>query len=263
MIQKIMMQLSEIFILIPALIFVIICAPEKRYWAALRWVEYLQPWAVFFYGRISKTPKQEQRIKIILLQRMLSAITRYADIELPIRSTTEQVLSEYHRQYGGLILCSAHFGLTMAIFSMLEKQGLPIISISNGGLLKKSKGWNWGCKNPLRFIKKDSKSFITARKKLRASEIILAYSDHSSDNDVKNNTLSLSPNVFKFAYKIKAAILFLAADLATDGFIEIDFIEASYPVSTSSDELGIVMNEFRLFVEKRMGKTVQFRKVSL
>ena len=258
--KKIMMFLLENFTTVSARLIATIQAPQRRYWAALSWVQCLEPLASFFQRCGFMKPQNTVPIKVILLQRILSAITRYAYIELPLRIINEKTLDYYRRKYNGFLLCGAHFGMTLAIFSLMEKKGQPIISISDGGLTTKAYGWNWGCTNSLRLIKRDAHSFVKARKKLAEGEIVLAYSDYVSDDDLKNNTLSLSPNVFEFAYKLSVPILFFGADLAPDGVIEIDFVESSYPIVTTTEALAVVKEDFRLFVAERMKKKVHFSK---
>ncbi|CAG9933426.1 hypothetical protein [Candidatus Nitrotoga arctica] len=261
-IKKLFKQLIEFFIAVSGFIIAKLRNPQQRYWAALLWVKWLFPFAVFVDRWVFRRPQKSLLSKTALLKFILSAITRYAYIEIPLRSPNERTLLEYHRKYGGFILCSAHFGLTMAVFGFLEKHGIPITSISNGGSRKKAYGWNWGCTEPLRLIKSDAKSFIKVRKALAKDEIVLVYCDHATDDNFQNDFLFLSPNIFEYAYKATIPLLFLGAALAYDGIIEIEFVEASHPIPASAEELVMVMEEFRLFVAQRMEKSISFKKKS-
>ncbi|CAH1903505.1 conserved hypothetical protein [Candidatus Nitrotoga sp. HW29] len=259
-IKKLFKRLIEIFVTVSGFIIAKMRNPQQRYWAALRWVKWLLPVAVFVDRWVFRRYQKSPLDTTALLKFILSAITRYAYIEIPLRSPNEQTLLEYHRKYGGFILCSAHFGLTMAVFGFLEKHGLPVMSISNGGSGKKAYGWNWGCTAPLRLIKPDEKSLIKVRKALAKNEIVLVYCDHAPDDNFQNDFLYLSPNIFEYAYKTTTPLLFLGAALAYDGMIEIEFVEASHPIPASEEELVVVMEEFRCFVAQRMKKSISFKK---
>ena len=261
-IKKLFKQLIEIFITVSGFIIAKMRTPQQRYWAALLWVKWLFPFAVFVDRWVFRRHQKSFLNKTTLLKFILSAITRYAYIEIPLRSPNEQALLEYHRKYGGFILCSAHFGLTMAVFGFLEKHGLPVTSISNGGPRKKAYGWNWGCTEPLRLIKSDAKSLIKVRKVLAKDEIVLVYCDHAPDENFQNDFLFLSPNIFEYAYRATIPLLFLGVALAYDGIIEIEFVEASHPIPASAEELVVVMEEFRYFVAQRMEKSISFKKKS-
>ena len=151
----------------------------------------------------------------------------------------------------------------MAVFGFLEKHGIPVTSISNGGPRKKAYGWNWGCTEPLRLIKSNAISLIKVRKALAKDEIVLVYCDHAPDDNFQNDFLFLSPNIFEYAYRATIPLLFLGVALAYDGIIEIEFVEASHPIPASAEELAVVMEEFRYFVAQRMKKSISFKKLSL
>lgn len=260
-IKKLFKQLIEIFITVSGFIIAKMRTPQQRYWAALLWVKWVFPFALFVDRWVFRRYQKSLLNKTTLLKFILSAITRYAYIEIPLRSINEQALLEYHHKYGGFILCSAHFGLTMAVFGFLEKHGLPVMSISNGGPRKNAFGWNWGCTQPLRLIKSDANSLIKVRKALAKDEIVLVYCDHAPDENFQNNFLFLSPNIFEYAYKANIPLLFLGVALAYDGIIEIEFVEASHPIPASAEELVVVMEEFRYFVAQRMEKSISFKKI--
>ena len=262
-IKKLFKQLIEIFITVSGFIIAKMRTPQQRYWAALLWVKWFTPFAVFVDRWVFRRPQKSLLSKTALLKFILSAITRYAYIEIPCRSPNERALLEYHRKYGGFILCSAHFGLTMAVFGFLEKHGIPVTSISNGGPRKKAYGWNWGCTEPLRLIKSNAISLIKVRKALAKDEIVLVYCDHAPDDNFQNDFLFLSPNIFEYAYRATIPLLFLGVALAYDGIIEIEFVEASHPIPASAEELAVVMEEFRYFVAQRMKKSISFKKSSL
>lgn len=259
-IKKLFKLLIEFFITVSGFIIAKLRNSEERYWAALLWVKWLFPFAVFVDRWALGRPQKSLLSKTALLKFILSAITRYAYIEIPLRSLNERALLKYHRKYGGFILCSAHFGLTMAVFGFLEKHGLPVVSISNGGSKKKAYGWNWGCTEPLRLIKPDAKSLIKVHKALAKNEIVLVYCDHAPDDNFQNDFLFLSPNIFEYAYKATTPLLFLGAALAYDEIIEIEFVEASHPIPASVEKLAVVMEEFRCFVAQRMEKSINFKK---
>ena len=261
-IKKLFKQFLEILITVSGFIISKMRTPQQRYRVALLWVKWLFPLAGFVHRWVFRLHKKAPLKKSSLLKYILSSITRYAYIEIPLRSHNEQALLEYHRKYGGFILCSAHFGLTMAVFGFLEKHGIPVMSISNGGPRKNAFGWNWGCTQPLRLIKSDAKSLIKVRKALAKDEIVLVYCDHALDENFQNNFLFLSPNIFEYAFKATIPLLFLGVALAYDGIIEIEFVEASHPIPASAEELVVVMEEFRFFVAQRMEKSISFKKKS-
>ncbi|WP_239237709.1 hypothetical protein [Candidatus Nitrotoga sp. BS] len=259
-VKKLFKKLIEIFITVSGFVIAKMCTPHQCYWAALLWVKWFFPLAAFVDRLVFRRHQKSFFNKTTLLKFILSAITRYAYIEIPFRSPNEQALLEYHRKYGGFILCSAHFGLTMAVFGFLEKHGLPVTSISDGGPRKNAYGWNWGCTEPLRLIKSDAKSLFKVRKALANDEIVLIYCDHAPDENFQNDFLFLSPNIFEYSYKASIPLLFLGVALTHDGNIEIEFVEASYPIPTSREEMVVVMEEFRLFVAQRMKKNISFQK---
>ncbi len=259
-IKKLFKQFLEILITVSGFIISKMRTPQQRYRVALLWVKWLFPLAAFVHCWVFRLHKKAPLKKSSLLKYILSAITRYAYIEIPLRSINEQALLEYHRRYGGFILCTAHFGLTLAVLGLQRKHGLPCTIISSGGPSKKAYGWNWGCTEPLRLIKPDAKSFIKVRKAIANDEIVLVCCDYASVEDMQNNVLFLSPNIFEYAHRANVPLLFLGAALADDTIIEIEFVEASHPIPASAEELAVVMEEFRFFVAQRMDKNVIFKK---
>lgn len=232
------------------------CSQTRAYDAAIainRWTQpicgLLQLIAISLTNRDRRYP---------LLKRMFSAMTRSGGVSLRVRVRNEEALIRTYRNHGRLILCTAHFGLTMAIFRALEERNLEAISISFGGNGQVD-GWHWGCQKRLRLIKPGPSALFQARKALEAGTILIAYLDHAVSKIrpiwSKSVTMGISPNIFEFAQLSSIPILFFSSELAPDGAIVLDFVEPSRALT--NDDRGAVVEsmaqEFKDFVQARTG----------
>ena len=211
-------------------------SPEGAYARAVRFVTLVYPPLAVLYRKLYPERLNRDR-RVLILRWMLSVMTRHGSVELKIRVANFSAVENTYAKSGRLILCTAHFGLTMAIFSLLENRGLPFKSVTSGS----GKGWNWGCRQPLDLIPADQNCLLRIRKALEARVVVVIYADYIPSHWSGIDRGAISPNIFRFARITSTPILYFDARLAEDGATEINVVE---PETLEAEE-------FRGFVQAR------------
>lgn len=194
--------------------------PEAAYGRVVRFVNLVYPPLAALYRALYPEKLNRDR-RVLMLQWMLSVMTRHGFVELKMRVSNFSAVESAFAKSGRLILCSAHFGLTMAIFSVLENRGLPFKSVTNGS----GRGWNWGCRQPLDLIPADQHCLLRIRKALQERAIVVIYADYIPTHWNGIDCGAISPNIFRFARITSTPILYFDAQLAVDGATEINVVE--------------------------------------
>ncbi|WP_044564433.1 hypothetical protein [Azospirillum sp. B4] len=157
---------------------------------------------------------------------LMSAMTRQGHVQPRLRLVGFDALARHRRPRRGLLLLTAHFGLTDAIGGALEGMDLDYSLIARGD----TSGWGWGCRRPVAVIPVDGRCLVAARARLRQGQVIVAYPDQSYRPVADGGTrgpirVALSPNLFRFGAQTGAPVLFLDVDLDGDGAIRLEVIE--------------------------------------
>ncbi len=206
-----------------------ICAPRRAYRGAVRFVTMLYPLVATTYARLHPQGLQRDR-RGIMLQWMFGVMTRHGFVDLDVRVDDLAAIKRRHAEGRGVMLCTAHTGLTMAMFSVLEQQGWRNVLITRGS----GHGWNWGCRNPIQLIRPGGDSLLQLRRCLRQGAVAVLYPDTLPSREGPQ-TIVISPNLFEFARMTGTPLLYYDARLAADGAIALDVVE---PVTGRVEEFA-------------------------
>ncbi len=184
------------------------------------------------------------------VQHMLCAATRHGGIDIKVLLSGADILGEIYRRHGHAILCTAHFGLTLAIARALADLSIPVSGI--GKVQPSMSGWHWGVPERLRIIASSPYCFVRARRALETGRVLVAYPDDGVYDDTDGRpVMVIKPNLFSFAARLKCPVLFFGAKLAEDGAILIDIVRPDHAFpQTAADARGLA-EEFFAFVSAR------------
>lgn len=162
----------------------------------------------------------------ILLNRMLAYLTRRGEpFPIPWR-----VIEEFQAPQGsGVIACSAHLPLIKIAGRALMDSGYAVrASIAarpdpDGCIAL------WGLRERLPALKVGPSVLLQTRTELRRGSTVILLVDSSSGD--------YSPNIFRLARVTGAALLFLTAELAEDGVVEVRFFRPPAPECSSPEEI--------------------------
>lgn len=219
---------------VTAWLLVKLCAPRRAYRHAVRLVLALYPLLAPAYARLHPQKLARDR-RGIILQWMFGVMSRHGFIDLEIRVNNLTALRHRRAEGRGVILCTAHTGLTMAMFAVIEREGWANVLISGGS----GHGWNWGCHHPIRLIRPSGDCLLRLRARLREGAVAIVYPDTQPSYDGPQ-TVAISPNLFRFARMTATPLLYYDACLAEDGMIEIAILE---PGTGDPEEFAALLAE--------------------
>jgi hypothetical protein len=198
-------------------------------------------------------PNRRRDWRSLILQRALSVMTRRrAGFDLKLRVIGGEDLDSVYRETGRVILCTAHFGLTLATPRVLADRGLPVALIADraGGY----DGWHWGLRERLQVLQEGPNVLLQARAALAKGIVVICYTDYIvAGKDSGERLMGISPNVFELAQRLRAALLFLGSRLEPDGTIDIEFFRPQNHRPESAEFVAACMDEFVAFVRLRTG----------
>jgi hypothetical protein len=190
--------------------------------------------------------------RTLILQRALSAMTRRRpgfDLKLHVLGGDE--VDRAVRESAPLILFTAHFGLTLAAPRALADRGHRVALIANPS---SSDGWHWGLRERLHVLSPGADVMLRARRVLETGIPLICYVDYKlPTSDSQGRLIGISPNAFRLAYRLGAAILFLASRLESDGSITIEFYCPSQDRLETLHAANLCAAEFASFVSSRTG----------
>jgi hypothetical protein len=235
---------SHGFLALAAWILVKTCPPRAAFRCAVWFATLLHRIAAAPYARLRpQFPPRDRRG--LILQWMFGVMTRHGHVDLDVRLVNGAAIERAYARAGRLILCTAHFGLTMAMFSALERRGHRFNLISTG----RGHGWNWGCRQPLAIIQNDAHCLLHLRRSLDEGVIAVVYPDHLPPGNGVRPTL-ISPQIFRFARMTRTPLLYYDVRLEA-GAIVITVVE---PETADAAEFGA-------FIAARAGWTWQVAQV--
>jgi len=197
------------------------------------------------------SPKRNYRA--LILRDMLCMATRKGDIPIRTRLDGGDILDRAYAEHGRVILCTAHFGLTLAIFSVLEARGLSPAAV--GRVSAKRDRLHWGCKRPVNLIESDRLCLVRSRQALDAGEVVTVFPEvpRSPANlpDTGDDSFDVEANVFGFAQRVGVPVLFFGAGLGSNGAIVLDIIEPTHSLPGTPAEATALAWEYCAFLEAR------------
>jgi lauroyl/myristoyl acyltransferase len=205
--------------------------PERAYaivWAVLSPCFPLMEW---IYRAVAKRPGEHCRT--MTMQRALAVMTRCRPgFDLPLCIEGRGDLIRILNDGGPIILCTAHFGLTLAAPRILADCGRQVALIA--GQTRGSNGWHWGLREPLQILGDRADAFLKARSALKSGNILICYVDYAKwRKESADKVIFISRNVFRLAHLTNASVMFYCSRLEHDGHITIHFhLPLSYhPIS--------------------------------
>lgn len=201
-----------------------------------------------------------------MMNRMLSVFTRIDPrfaLHLEIRSP--HLLTEMRRRHGGVLVCTGHFGLTLAAHKGLLDMGLEPVFIGSGeNGARDMSGWNWGTTRSVDLLDSDRPDVLTqARRRVRGGAVLIGYVDYdpaAAAPQVASGARAVSPNAFAWAQLERVPILFMASSLADDGRIVLEFIQPANAMPAGPREALACAGEFCRFIGSRMGRDYVIRR---
>jgi lauroyl/myristoyl acyltransferase len=191
--------------------------------------------------------------RTLILQRALSVMTRYRPgFDLKLNVLGGDNVDRALRAAEPLVVCTAHFGLTLAAPRALadREHKVALIASQSSG----RDGWHWGLRDPLHLLPSGSDTLLRARSVLRAGTPVICYVDYMlSGSDSQTRLTGISPSVFHLAYRLGANLLFLASRLESDGTITIEFHRPNQQRLATSQAADLCAEEFASFVADRTG----------
>lgn len=201
------------------------------------------------------SPSSKEAWRVLMLRRALAVMTRRRPgFDLPLRVIGEEELQRSLESGAPLILCTAHFGLTLAAPRILADHGRRVVLVAKPS--PSANGWHWGLREPLQVLPTGPDVLRQARAALRTGIPLISFVDHEqSEAEQRALRISISPNMFRLAHRVGATILFFASHLDPDGTIAIEFHRPRHDRISTSDEADQCAAEFAGFASARIGRT--------
>lgn len=204
------------------------------------------------------------RIRSLVLRDMLSLATRKGGIAIRVDLRGEELLRRAYADHGRVVLCTAHFGLTVAIFSVLEARGMPYAAVGRDVSDKRDR-LHWGCARPATLIESDRLCLVRARLALESGAVVLLMPEqpHPPREETKLGITGydVDPNSFSFAALLGVPVLFYGADLGRDGTIVLDLVEPVHSRPHDEADAMALAEEYRRFLEARTRKPCRIATV--
>lgn len=200
------------------------------------------------------SPKRDFRA--LILRDMLCAATGADGFPIHTRVLGGDALERVHAAHGRVILCTVHFGLTLAVFSAIEACGIAPAGL--GLVTGKRDRFAWGCTKPVLLIESDAMGLLRARAALDQGHALVVFPEMARSRaelpDSGDPAFDIAPNVFTFARLTKTPVLFFSSALDPDGAIRLEFLEPVHSVPRSPEDEAALIDDFCRFVEVRTGR---------
>ncbi len=224
---------------------------ERAQFAAWRVIRALYPLLSALYspgvtGRLRKDWRGS------MLNRILSVFTRIdPGFSLHLEMRGAWLLTEARRQHGGVLVCTGHFGLTLASHKGLLDLGLaPVFVVSADNGARDVSGWNWGTATPLELLDADRPDVL-----IRAATRVREDYDPLKEGLLcRSDAMAISPNAFAWAQINRVPMLFMASATGEDGRIVLEFTRPVHALPASPREALACAGEFSTFMSQRMGR---------
>lgn len=225
-------------------------------WRVIR-VSYPLLSALYRFG-VGKRKRKDWRGS--MLNRMLSVFTHFdPDFALHMEMRGAWLLTEAHRRHGGVLVCTGHFGLTLASHKGLLDLGLEPVFIGSGERgARDVSGWNWGTSRPIDLLDSDSPDvLIHAARRLRDGAVVIGYVDYDplAQGMISGPaSMAISPNAFSWAQLNRVPLLFMSSGTREDGRIVLEFSQPAHTLPDSPRSALACAAEFSDFMTSRTGR---------
>jgi hypothetical protein len=245
-------RLADLGIGLMATVIAEVAPPSAAYAVLWKMLSIVFPILTALYAPFS-LPHTRERWLPLALQRALAVMTRRRPgFDLRLRIEGEAELERALAREEPLILCTAHFALTLAAPRALAERGRDVVVIANAS--PQSDGWHWGLRRPLRILANGPDVLLRARTLLRHGETLICYVDDARKVAGSPRPISyISPNIFHLARRTGARILFLGSRLDPSGAIVINFHLPTLSRPTSACEADLAAAEFAAFASELLG----------
>jgi hypothetical protein len=225
--------------------------PDRAYTILWRLASPLFPVMEAVYRAVGKRSGQDCRT--LTIRRALAVMTRCRPgFDLPLQVEGGEELARVLKEDAPVILCTAHFGLTLAAPRILADYGrrAVLIAVKN----EYNGGWHWGLREPLQVLADGTDVLLRARAVLRSGQPLISYVDYeASETELPEVVTLISPNIFQLARLTGATVLFFGSRLELDGRITIKFHRPRLHRILSPDEAHLCASEFVDFASKHAG----------
>jgi hypothetical protein len=175
------------------------------------------------------------------LNSILSLLTRTKKpFAIPIKVTGIDVFKK--SRAGGVLLCSLHLPLSKVALRCLLENGIKLdVAIAADHHLAPSVAV-WGITEVIPAIDTGSSVLIKAKSILGKKGTVVALVD-------KVLGLSVSPNSFLLAHKLKAQVIYFLSELMADGTIAVSFLESAISDPDAQQAARLQINELTEHVQ--------------
>lgn len=235
--------------------------PSGVQFAAYRFIMRVGPLAALAYAFRRKPLHADWRVS--LMNRFLTAFTCIdPNFTLHLELEGSDLLDDACREGGGVVLCTAHFGLTLAAHAGVKRVGLrPVLVISGQNTRRSSAGWNWGTPDRLEMVDADQPDVLRKCARLiDKGAVLITFVDYDAGELHGGRVRAISPNLFRWAQSKRVSTLFLASRLASSGHVVLEFAKPSHSPLAGSKEAQACAEEFARFVAERTGDRCVVRR---
>ncbi len=233
---------------------VIRLAPAARAHAVFWQIsEFIFPPFVRAY-RLFRPQSRSEMWRIHVLQRALSVMTRHSPgFDLKLRVLGKDLAEQALNAKEPLIICTAHFGLTLAAARVLADLGHRAAWVTDWSA--GSNGWHWGLCDPLKILVRGPNVMLQVRRELERGTLVVCYVDYKPMEYCSRSrgSLLVSPNAFSLAHRVAAHVLFMASHLEDDGTIVIEFQWPWLHAPRNEREAERCAADFAAFLSNRIG----------
>lgn len=233
-------------------------SPQQAQLAAWRVIGASHPMLSLIYRTgVSRRLRKDWRGS--MLNRFLSVFTRIDPaFKLHVDMNDVHYLNEARRQHGGVLICTGHFGLTLAAHKALLDLGIEPVFVGSGLQgARDTSGWNWGTPKPVELLDSDRPDvLLQARRRIDAGAVVIAYVDYDPEEGRagKVGPMAISPNAFAWAALNRVPLLFMASRPGEDGRILLEFTLPPHPLPDNPRAARECAAGFRDFMAARMDR---------
>jgi hypothetical protein len=181
---------------------------------------------------------------------LFSIKSGYPDFRIELVAEGEEFLVQSLAGNDRLILCTAHFGIGWAVFwgiaDYLKQSGHDATLIVNENNLRQT-NLNYTV------VPSGIKAFVNARSALESGSVICVIPEYATKSGH-----GVRRNVFGFACRVRASILFFWSSFDQNGRMVIHFVRPVHSTPETNNDADACFDEFGHFIAARTWRTVGF-----
>ena len=194
---------------------------ENCFWRVHKVTRYFLPALDWIYTHI-RPKSHHYTFRLQIYKLLLSQLQKkYHGYKIPLRVENKDVLQDLMQNQIPSLIISPHLRLTTILGYHLEQQGYRLAVLANGD--PNITGLNFGMKSQLEYIPANLSCLLEIRRHLRSGIPVLAMPDYEIRKDKNKLTKYISPNLFKMAEALGAAVTFMWVDMEKDGTVVLRF----------------------------------------